>query len=184
MVLASPPTAVSDPDLSTAAPPPDGSPGSTEPGSIEPASTELASDGPASDGPAADAACAAEAEPNNPDVPAPPPALEITPEQLEAQDELRWNGRLLSELTDVELAAAAEGMAAMAPPPDLPEIHNQRNWLKLRVTWPQRRVPLHLRVDEVVMEWFRRDGMGYQGRMNAVLRAYVEAQLEAEGRRR
>ncbi|MDR3536752.1 MAG: BrnA antitoxin family protein [Acetobacteraceae bacterium] len=112
------------------------------------------------------------------------PAIDLSPERLEAQDALRWNGRLLSELSDTELAAAAEGLAAMDPPPDQPGIRSQRNWLKLRVTWPQKRVALRLRVDEVVFEWFSREGIGYQGRVNAVLRAYVEAQLEAESRGR
>jgi uncharacterized protein (DUF4415 family) len=33
-----------------------------------------------------------------------------------------------------------------------------------------------LRIDEDVLAWFRAHGPGYQTRMNAVLRAYVEAQ--------
>jgi hypothetical protein len=43
-------------------------------------------------------------------------------------------------------------------------------------------VQVHLRVDVVVLDWFRRDGAGFPARMNAVLRAYVDAQLEAEQR--
>ncbi len=118
---------------------------------------------------------------------APPPELapiDLSPERLEAQDALRWNGRMLSELSDVELAAAAEGLAAMDPPPEQPSMRNQRNWLKLRVTWPQKRVLLRLRVDEGVFEWFNRGGAGCPERINAVLRAYVEAQLEAEAHTR
>jgi uncharacterized protein (DUF4415 family) len=33
-----------------------------------------------------------------------------------------------------------------------------------------------LRIDADVLEWFRSRGKGYQSRMNAVLRAYVETQ--------
>jgi uncharacterized protein (DUF4415 family) len=34
---------------------------------------------------------------------------------------------------------------------------------------------LSLRIDSDVIEWFKRQGAGYQSRMNALLRAYMEA---------
>jgi uncharacterized protein (DUF4415 family) len=34
---------------------------------------------------------------------------------------------------------------------------------------------LSLRIDADVIEWFRKQGAGYQSRMNALLRAYMEA---------
>jgi len=34
---------------------------------------------------------------------------------------------------------------------------------------------LSLRIDSDVIEWFREQGAGYQSRMNALLRAYMEA---------
>ena len=34
---------------------------------------------------------------------------------------------------------------------------------------------LSLRIDSDVVEWFRGQGAGYQSRMNALLRAYMEA---------
>jgi uncharacterized protein (DUF4415 family) len=34
---------------------------------------------------------------------------------------------------------------------------------------------LSLRIDSDVVEWFRAQGSGYQSRMNALLRAYMEA---------
>ncbi len=37
---------------------------------------------------------------------------------------------------------------------------------------------LSLRVDADVLAWFRAQGRGYQSRMNALLRAYMQAQLE------
>lgn len=36
---------------------------------------------------------------------------------------------------------------------------------------------LSLRIDGDVIEWFRAQGPGYQSRMNALLRAYMEAHL-------
>ena len=38
------------------------------------------------------------------------------------------------------------------------------------------KVPISLRLDPDVVEWFKRGGRRYQSRMNAVLRAYVRAQ--------
>jgi uncharacterized protein (DUF4415 family) len=40
-----------------------------------------------------------------------------------------------------------------------------------------KKVLLSLRIDGDVIEWFRRQGPGYQSRMNALLRAYMEAHL-------
>jgi len=34
---------------------------------------------------------------------------------------------------------------------------------------------LSLRIDTDVIEWFKKQGAGYQSRMNALLRAYMEA---------
>jgi uncharacterized protein (DUF4415 family) len=39
---------------------------------------------------------------------------------------------------------------------------------------------LSLRIDSDVVEWFRKQGAGYQSRMNALLRAYMEAHKQAE----
>lgn len=41
---------------------------------------------------------------------------------------------------------------------------------------------LSLRIDSDVVEWFRAQGRGYQSRMNALLRAYMEA--HRQGRKR
>ncbi len=42
---------------------------------------------------------------------------------------------------------------------------------------PQRakKKQIALRIDEDVLDWFRRQGQGWQTRMNALLRAYMEA---------
>jgi uncharacterized protein (DUF4415 family) len=39
----------------------------------------------------------------------------------------------------------------------------------------QRKEQLTLRIDSDVLEWFRRQGQGYQTKINALLRAYMEA---------
>ena len=45
---------------------------------------------------------------------------------------------------------------------------------------PEAKKPISLRVDRDVLEFFKRQGKGYQTRMNAVLRAYMEA-VEKKG---
>ncbi len=47
---------------------------------------------------------------------------------------------------------------------------------QLRVVMPKRKKQLSLRIDNDVVDYFQSFGRGYQTRMNAVLRAYMEAQ--------
>ena len=47
---------------------------------------------------------------------------------------------------------------------------------KLEVAWPRHKQPVNLRIDSDIIDWFREGGAGYQTRMNAVLRAFVDAQ--------
>ena len=49
-------------------------------------------------------------------------------------------------------------------------------WKSARVVVPPGKTSVHLRLDRDVAEWFRAQGKGHLTRMNAVLRAYVEAQ--------
>jgi len=49
-------------------------------------------------------------------------------------------------------------------------------WRSARVVIPNGKTSVHLRIDNDVVEWFRARGKGHLTRMNAVLRAYVEAQ--------
>jgi len=49
-------------------------------------------------------------------------------------------------------------------------------WKSARVIVPHGKTSVHLRLDNDVVEWFRAKGKGHLTRMNAVLRAYVEAQ--------
>lgn len=51
-------------------------------------------------------------------------------------------------------------------------------WENARVAMPGEtpKVPISMRLDPDVLAWFKQSGKGYLSRMNAVLRAYVEAQ--------
>jgi uncharacterized protein (DUF4415 family) len=49
---------------------------------------------------------------------------------------------------------------------------------------PPGKAQLTLRLDSDVLEWFRRQGRGYQTRINALLRAYMEANKSEAANRR
>jgi len=46
---------------------------------------------------------------------------------------------------------------------------------KMVIRMPEKKEALSIRLDPVVITWFRTHGKGYQTRINAVLRSYVEA---------
>ncbi|HEY2133627.1 MAG TPA: BrnA antitoxin family protein [Acetobacteraceae bacterium] len=50
------------------------------------------------------------------------------------------------------------------------------DWVNLKVALPQPKQAISLRIDQDILTWFRDRGPGYQTRMNAVLRAFVDAQ--------
>jgi uncharacterized protein (DUF4415 family) len=69
---------------------------------------------------------------------------------------------------------------AIASDPDA--VIPDSDWANVRLVAPQRKESIHLRVDPDVLAWFRKQGRGYLTRMNAVLRAYMEAHLPRESR--
>ena len=57
---------------------------------------------------------------------------------------------------------------------DIPELDSEffRN---AKVRLPRTKRAVSIRLDQDVLEWFRKQGRGYQTRMNAVLRTYMQA---------
>ena len=49
------------------------------------------------------------------------------------------------------------------------------DWAEAVVGMPQLKTPVNARFDVDVVQWFKAQGRGYQTRMNAVLRRYMEA---------
>ena len=60
--------------------------------------------------------------------------------------------------------------------PGKPPAKRRSDWTDLKVAWPQPKQAISLRIDQDVLAWFRGRGPGYQTRMNAVLRAFVDSQ--------
>lgn len=67
---------------------------------------------------------------------------------------------------EVERRAAADPDAGVIP---------AGFWDNATVRLPENKQQITLRLDPDVIRWFRRSGRGYQSRMGAVLRSYVEA---------
>jgi len=77
----------------------------------------------------------------------------------------------LRRMTEREIARTSPAELADLPP---------RFWEEAHLVVPVPKQPISLRVDQDVLEWYRRQGPRYQSRMNAVLRAYMVAAARPE----
>jgi uncharacterized protein (DUF4415 family) len=75
-------------------------------------------------------------------------------------------------MTDEELTANAESDPDARP-------YSDEEWAKAAFVHPPTKVPVGLKLDADVLAWFKSQGRGYQTRINAVLRRYMEAQQQA-----
>lgn len=48
-------------------------------------------------------------------------------------------------------------------------------WRSAEIVVPENKVPISLRIDKEVLDWFKADGVGYQTRINAALRSHIAA---------
>jgi len=57
---------------------------------------------------------------------------------------------------------------------DSDEAEMVMDWDNTTVELPQPKTVLNMRIDKDVLDFFRKTGKGYQSRINAILRSYVE----------
>ena len=76
----------------------------------------------------------------------------------------------LAALTDREIEEA------IASDPDAAPLLDEEWFRTAKLVMPERKVPVSMRIDREVLDWFKRAGRGYLSRMHAVLRAYATAQ--------
>src|SRR6478609_11786620 len=69
-------------------------------------------------------------------------------------------------LTDEDIARA------VADDPDAAPI--DQDWSNAVLVMPPKKKAISIRVDEDVLDFFKREGEGYQRRLNAVLRSYMQ----------
>jgi uncharacterized protein (DUF4415 family) len=75
----------------------------------------------------------------------------------------------IDKLTDADIHRAIRSDPDAAPELDA-------SWFRgAKIVIPEHKEAVSIRLDPEVIRWFRRQGRGYQTRINAVLRAYVEA---------
>ena len=69
-----------------------------------------------------------------------------------------------------------EQEAGLEPEADPDE--GEFDWSQARVVMPPSKEAISMRIDSDVVDFFRSQGRGYQTRINAVLRSYMEAKRE------
>jgi len=82
----------------------------------------------------------------------------------------RTNWKALRQMTDDQAAAAAVGDVDNPPWSD-------EDLRSAELVWPtaEPKVPVSIRLDREVLEYFKAEGPGYQSRISAVLRSYVRS---------
>jgi uncharacterized protein (DUF4415 family) len=103
--------------------------------------------------------------------------VRYTTEELQA---MQARGESKSDWARAAAMTEQEIEAAIADDPD--ESGMVVDWSTASVELPQPKAVLNIRVDRKVLEFFRSQGAGYQTRINAVLRSYVEHAARRERR--
>jgi len=94
--------------------------------------------------------------------------VHFTTDELDRQREAgedRTNWAQIDALTEEQLEASIDQ-----------DEEGEVDWSRVQVTFPGPKQLLTVRMDVDVVQWFKAQGPGYQTRMNAVLRSFVEAQ--------
>jgi uncharacterized protein (DUF4415 family) len=94
----------------------------------------------------------------------------ITGKNSKKAAEPRTNWKRLRSLTDARIHAAVRKDPEVRPT-------DEAFWATARVVMPHPKRTVTMRLDADLLEWFRRN-RGYQSRINAILRAYMNAQVQ------
>jgi uncharacterized protein (DUF4415 family) len=81
----------------------------------------------------------------------------------------------LAKLTDEEIEKS------IANDPDWAEFKDL-DWSQAVFVLPPKKTAISIRVDEDVLDFFKKQGAGYQRRINAVLRSYMNASVKSKKR--
>jgi uncharacterized protein (DUF4415 family) len=97
-------------------------------------------------------------------------------------DEIRAMRRRGEDRTDwAKVDAMTEADLERAIAEDEDERDLEPEWTRAQLVLPRPKQSVHLRLDPEVVEFFKAGGKGHITRMQAVLRAYVEAQKRRAG---
>ncbi|HYL60250.1 MAG TPA: BrnA antitoxin family protein [Candidatus Acidoferrales bacterium] len=101
--------------------------------------------------------------------------VRVSLSELPLPDQTDW--KRVHALTDREIEAA------IASDPDAAPLLDEEWFRTAELLTPQRKVPVSMRVDREVLDWFKRRGRGHLSRMHSVLRAYVNAQNQIRSKK-
>ena len=59
--------------------------------------------------------------------------------------------------------------------PEIDSEEGEFDWLTARIVMPPSKMGIYIRLDDDILAFFKKQGRGYQARINAVLRGYIEA---------
>jgi uncharacterized protein (DUF4415 family) len=97
----------------------------------------------------------------------------ITAKSLEAPRKYRSDLERLRRTTDEEIEASIK---------DDPDWSDDWNWSDAVLVIAPKKKAISIRVDEDVLDYFKTEGAGYQRRMNAVLRSYMQQKAKRKKR--
>lgn len=90
--------------------------------------------------------------------------------------EMRARGESKTDWARVDATTQEELEAAIASDPDEADIEWDPDSVMAGFpASPKSKMPISIRLDPDVLDFFRREGRGYQTKINAVLRQYMEA---------
>jgi uncharacterized protein (DUF4415 family) len=96
--------------------------------------------------------------------------VRYTPKQIKnkiARGEDRTNWAKVNATTGAKLEASIRG--------DADDVRGEPDWTRSVMGLPAPKDHINIRIDHDVLEWFKKNGRGYQTLMNNVLRAFVQS---------
>lgn len=98
-----------------------------------------------------------------------------SPDDLELDREMLRRLQAQPEPDDDDIARQ------VAEDPDAAPLHPAEWWKDADLVVFRRKVPVSIRLDADVVDFFKDQGPGYQSRINAVLRTYMRARQDGDG---
>lgn len=97
----------------------------------------------------------------------------------------KWGDRRKGKTDWKRLDAMTEDEleASIANDPDWAEF-NDIDWSRAVLVMPVRKKAISIWIDEDVLDYFKKQGTGYQGRMNAVLRSYMSQKAKPKRKKK
>src|SRR5258708_7426860 len=96
----------------------------------------------------------------------------------------KWGDRRRGKTDWAAVDALKDKQIAEAVRNDPDAVPLDVNWSQAVLVIPPKKKAISIRVDEDVLDYFKHEGAGYQRRMNAVLRSYVQQKRKPPARKK